>query len=109
MNAMTRAHQIRRAAAEKFNCKVSEIHFGECLRLAHKTTDGVDMTEEKVVEKVVEKVELENSMVKFFHAEGDRVYLSDYPDSYSSAYYSKPEYAEAKKKMLAAGAIIKTV
>ena len=36
MNAMTKAHEIRKAAAEKFNCKVSEIHFGECLRLAHK-------------------------------------------------------------------------
>lgn len=35
MNAMTKAHQIRKAAAEKFNCKVSEIHFGECLRMAH--------------------------------------------------------------------------
>lgn len=35
MNAMTKAHKIRRAAAKKLNCKVSEIHFGECLRMAH--------------------------------------------------------------------------
>lgn len=35
MNAMTKAHEIRRAAAAKFNCKVAEIHFGECLRMAH--------------------------------------------------------------------------
>lgn len=35
MNVMTKAHQIRKTAAVKFNCKVSEIHFGECLRMAH--------------------------------------------------------------------------
>ena len=31
---MTTAHNIRRAAAEKFNCRISEIHWGECLRMA---------------------------------------------------------------------------
>jgi hypothetical protein len=35
MNTMKKAHEIRRAAARKWNCKVSEIHFGECLRMAH--------------------------------------------------------------------------
>lgn len=43
MTVMTKAHQIRKAAAAKFNCKVPEIHFGECLRIAHsmerKTTE----------------------------------------------------------------------
>ena len=35
MNTMKKAHEIRKAAAERWNCKVSEIHLGECLRLAH--------------------------------------------------------------------------
>lgn len=28
------AHSIRRASAEKFSCRISEIHWGECLRMA---------------------------------------------------------------------------
>ena len=48
MNAMTKAHEIRKAAAEKWNCKVSEIHFGECLRMAHKG-DDVDITLEQTL------------------------------------------------------------
>lgn len=47
MNAMKKAHQIRKAAAVKWNCEVSEIHFGECLRLAHKKED-IEM--EKTIE-----------------------------------------------------------
>lgn len=39
MNTMKKAHEIRKAAAERWNCKVSEIHFGECLRLAHNTEE----------------------------------------------------------------------
>lgn len=35
MNVMTKAHQIRKAAVEKWNCAVSEINFAECLRMAH--------------------------------------------------------------------------
>lgn len=35
MNAMQKAHKIRKAAAKKYNCKASEIDFGECLRMAH--------------------------------------------------------------------------
>lgn len=31
---MITAHQVRRAAAEKFSCRISEIHWGECLRMA---------------------------------------------------------------------------
>lgn len=50
MNAMTKAHQIRKAAAVKFNCKASEIHFGECLRMAH---NGEEITVEEVVINVV--------------------------------------------------------
>lgn len=34
MNAMKRAHEIRRNAAKKFNCKVSEIVFSICLKMA---------------------------------------------------------------------------
>lgn len=34
MNAMKRAHQIRSEAAEKWNCKVSEIIFSLCLEMA---------------------------------------------------------------------------
>ena len=49
MNTMKKAHEIRRAAAAKFNCKVSEIHFGECLRLAHKAEE---MEEVKTVEEI---------------------------------------------------------
>jgi len=47
MNTMAKAHEIRRAAAVKWNCKVSEIHFGECLRMAHKS-------EETGMEKICE-------------------------------------------------------
>lgn len=43
MNAMKKAHEIRKAAAEKWNCKVSEIHFGECLRMAH-NGEEIEMT-----------------------------------------------------------------
>lgn len=43
MNAMKKAHEIRKAAAVKFNCAVSEIHFGECLRLAHNSKE-LEMT-----------------------------------------------------------------
>lgn len=42
MNAMTKAHEIRRQAAKKWNCDVSIIHFGECLRMAHKK-DEIEM------------------------------------------------------------------
>lgn len=35
MNAMARAHEIRREAATRWNCKVSEIVFGECLKMAY--------------------------------------------------------------------------
>ena len=31
---MTTAHQIRRSAAERFNCLISEILWSECLRMA---------------------------------------------------------------------------
>jgi hypothetical protein len=47
MNTMTKAHLIRRMAAKKWNCKVSEIHFGECLRMAHKNEEiemGTDIS-----------------------------------------------------------------
>ena len=39
MNAMKKAHEIRAAAAKKWNCKVSEIHFGECLKMAHNQSE----------------------------------------------------------------------
>lgn len=34
MNAMKRAHEIRKSAAKKFNCKTSEIIFSLCLKMA---------------------------------------------------------------------------
>ena len=37
---MKRAHEIRRNAATKFNCKVSEIIFSECLKMAWSETKG---------------------------------------------------------------------
>jgi len=49
MKVMTKAHQIRKAAAAKFNCKVSEIHFGECLRLAH-NNEEIEMKKITVLE-----------------------------------------------------------
>lgn len=48
MNVMTKAHQIRKAAAVKFNCPVSEIHFGECLRMAH--NEEIEMKKITVLE-----------------------------------------------------------
>lgn len=56
MNAMTKAHKIRKEAAAKFNCKVSEIHFGECLRLAHKKEDikTAAQTLEEITEEIAE-------------------------------------------------------
>ena len=35
MNTMTRAHEIKREAAKKWNCQESEIVFGICLKMAH--------------------------------------------------------------------------
>lgn len=35
MNAMTRAWEIRREAAKRWNCRVNEIVFSECLKMAH--------------------------------------------------------------------------
>ena len=32
--AMKLAHHIRRESAERFGCRISEIHWGECLRMA---------------------------------------------------------------------------
>lgn len=56
MNAMKKAHEIRRAAAAKFNCKVSEIHFGECLRMAH---NGYRIEQEiETVLSPIEKLEV---------------------------------------------------
>lgn len=49
MNAMTKAHEIRKAAAVKFNCKVSEIHFGECLRMAFRNIGAMN-EQQKVAE-----------------------------------------------------------
>lgn len=48
MNTMTKAHQIRKAAAAKFGCKVSEIHFGECLWMAHNGEDIKVATEQQL-------------------------------------------------------------
>ena len=39
-NTMKRAHEIRKAAATKWNCKVSEIIFSECLKMAWTETEG---------------------------------------------------------------------
>lgn len=36
MNTMKQAHEIRKQAAKKWNCKPSEILFSECLKMAHK-------------------------------------------------------------------------
>lgn len=37
-NVMKKAWSIARNAAKEINCKVSEIHFGECLRMAWAST-----------------------------------------------------------------------
>lgn len=52
MNAMTKAHEIRRAAAVKFDCEVSEIHFGECLRMAN-NNEEIEMEKEITVLEAV--------------------------------------------------------
>ena len=48
MNAMTKAHQIRKAAAAKWNCEVSEICFAECLRMAW-NNEEIEMAEYFVI------------------------------------------------------------
>jgi len=62
MNTMTRAHQIRKTAAVKFGCKVSEIHFGECLRLAHE--EKIEMT------KVINMTSNQGQKFSFLVSEG---------------------------------------
>lgn len=42
-NAMTKAWEIRRRAAKKFNCKVMEIDFAECLRMAWTEIKNADL------------------------------------------------------------------
>lgn len=42
-NAMKRAHEIRRNAAAKFNCKVSEISMSECLKMAWTEVKNADL------------------------------------------------------------------
>lgn len=54
MNAMTKAHEIRKAAAEKWNCKVSEICFAECLRMAHNGEELATETELTTAQKLEE-------------------------------------------------------
>lgn len=43
MNAMKRAHEIRKEAAAKWNCKTSEIIFSICLKMAWAETKAVKM------------------------------------------------------------------
>ena len=39
MNTMQRAHEIRKAAADKWICEPSEIIFAECLKMAHRNEE----------------------------------------------------------------------
>ena len=48
--AMRRAHEIRKEAAAKYNCKASEISMGECLKLAWKEIkEGVKVNDKGFV------------------------------------------------------------
>lgn len=55
MNEMKKAHNIRKAAAEKWNCKVSEIVFSECLKMAWR---GEELKEKSFEEKVLSSKEV---------------------------------------------------
>lgn len=57
MNAMARAHEIRREAAARWNCNVTEIIFSECLKMAYAGQNVPGKMEEKTqLEKVQEAV-----------------------------------------------------
>lgn len=43
MNAMKRAHEIRKEAAKKWNCKTSEIIFSICLEMAWAEIKNADL------------------------------------------------------------------
>lgn len=50
VKAMRRAHEIRRNAAKRFNCKVSMISMSECLKLAWKEIkEGVKVNDKGFV------------------------------------------------------------
>ena len=53
MNTMKKAHEIRKAASEKWNCKVSEICFSFCLKMAH-NGEELEMIEEIVINVIPE-------------------------------------------------------
>lgn len=48
MNTMKRAHEIRKIAARKFNCKVSEIVFSVCLEMAWEGEKLMKGTEKQI-------------------------------------------------------------
>lgn len=64
---MKRAWEIRKAAATKFNCKISEIHFGECLRLAW--AEARKGNEMNIIEKVKKETNWEVSIQTFPHGD----------------------------------------
>ena len=59
MNTMKKAHEIRKAAAAKWNCKVSEISFSHCLKMAwageELETNRIE-TAQKIAEKFAGRV-----------------------------------------------------
>jgi hypothetical protein len=57
-NAMTRAWQIRKEAAEKFNCNMMDIIFDICLKMAWAEIKGDDtMTTEEIAKWIEKKVQ----------------------------------------------------
>ncbi len=53
-NTMKRAHEIKRQAAKRWNCKTSEIMFGICLKMAW--TEKKEKIEMSAAERMNEKI-----------------------------------------------------
>ncbi len=55
-NTMKKAHEIRRAAAAKWNCKTSEIVFSMCLEMAWADDEGeMEMDRKEIAEEIAAK------------------------------------------------------
>ena len=73
MNAMKRAHEIRKEAAVRWNCEVKEIVWSECLKMAHA---GQSVPQAMFTEKEIETIQNKVRKIAFQgsrHCHPDRV------------------------------------
>jgi hypothetical protein len=81
MNAIKKAHEIRKAAAKKFSCKLSLIDWAACLRMAHR---GEELIMSKITYKI-KKNGPENTFFDFRVEDADEALLEQIKGCYEQS------------------------